>query len=222
MDELFAPPDYEWQRLSPNFRKLRRLTTLLVAPIIFTIPAVIVGVVSGLWWISAIIWGFAAVIVIIRLVLVGRTYRSWGYVEREDDLYITHGVLFRSLVAVPYGRMQLVEVESGPLERAFGIATVSLKTASVETNATIPGLPPEEAARLRDRLTEAALAGQSDGTVTANVDATEISGEIMAAGIGYAYMWIVAPEEIDLESILRRWRDRLANTLRPGRPTSSR
>ena len=154
MDELFAPPAYEWRRLSPNFRKLRRLTTLLVAPIIFTIPAVIVGVVSGLWWISAIIWGFAAVIVIIRLVLVGRTYRSWGYVEREDDLYITHGVLFRSLVAVPYGRMQLVEVESGPLERAFGVATVSLKTASVETNATIPGLPPEEAARLRDRLTE--------------------------------------------------------------------
>ena len=154
MDELFAPPAYEWRRLSPNFRKLRRLTTLLVPPIIFTIPAVIVGVASGKWWISAIIWGFAAVIVIIRLVLVGRTYRSWGYVEREDDLYITHGVLFRSLVAVPYGRMQLVEVESGPLERAFGIATVSLKTASVETNATIPGLPPEEAARLRDRLTE--------------------------------------------------------------------
>ena len=154
MDELFAPPGYEWQRLSPNFRTLRRLTTLLVAPIIFTIPAVIVGVTSGRWWISAIIWGFAALIVIIRLILVGRTYRSWGYVEREDDLYITHGVLFRSLVAVPYGRMQLVEVESGPLERAFGMATVTLKTASAETNATIPGLPPEEAARLRDRLTE--------------------------------------------------------------------
>jgi membrane protein YdbS with pleckstrin-like domain len=50
--------------------------------------------------------------------------------------------------------MQLVEVASGPLERAFGLATVSLKTASPETNATIPGLLPEEAARLRDRLTE--------------------------------------------------------------------
>ena len=154
MDELFAPPAYEWRRLSPNFRKLRRLTTLLVAPIIFTIPAVIVGVVSGQWWISAIIWGFAALIVIVRLVLVGRTYRSWGYVEREDDLYITHGVLFRTLVAVPYGRMQLVEVASGPLERAFGLATVTLKTASPETNAAIPGLAPDEAARLRDRLTE--------------------------------------------------------------------
>jgi membrane protein YdbS with pleckstrin-like domain len=154
MDELFAPPAYEWRRISPRYRSLRRLTTVLVAPILFTIPAVLVGVLTGLWWISFLLWGFAAVIVVTRLLLVERNYRAWGYVEREEDLYITSGVLFRSLVAVPYGRMQLVEVASGPLERAFGLATVTLKTASAETNATIPGLTPEEAARLRDELTE--------------------------------------------------------------------
>lgn len=154
MDDLFAPPAYEWKRISPAYRSLRRLTTVLVAPIIFTIPAVLIGVLTGLWWISAILWGLAAVIVVVRLILVERTWRSWGYVEREEDLYITHGVLFRSLVAVPYGRMQLVEVGSGPLERSFGLANVTLKTASAETNATIPGLTPDEAARLRDRLTE--------------------------------------------------------------------
>jgi membrane protein YdbS with pleckstrin-like domain len=154
MDELFAPPAYEWKRLSPAFLSLRRLTALITAPILFTIPAVVVGVLTGLWWISALLWGVAAVIAIIRLILAERSWRSWGYLEREDDLYITHGVLFRTLVAVPYGRMQLVEVESGPLERAFGLATVSLKTASPATNATIPGLAPGEAARLRDRLTE--------------------------------------------------------------------
>jgi len=154
MDELFAPPGYEWKRLSPSYRSLRRLTTLLVAPILFTIPAVLIGVLTGMWWISFVLWGIAAAIVIPRLVLIERNYRAWGYVEREEDLYITHGVLIRSLVAVPYGRMQLVEVASGPLERAFGLATVSLKTASPETNATIPGLTPDEAAQLRDRLTE--------------------------------------------------------------------
>jgi membrane protein YdbS with pleckstrin-like domain len=154
MDDLFAPPAYEWQRLSPRYRSLRRLTTVLVAPIMLSIPALLVGLVFGLWWLSALLWALAAVIVVIRLGLVERTWRSWGYVERDDDLYITHGVLFRTLVAVPYGRMQLVEVESGPLERAFGLASVTLKTASPDTNATIPGLPPEEAARLRDRLTE--------------------------------------------------------------------
>ena len=133
MDELFAPPAYDWQRLSPNYRRLRRLTT---------------------WLVSAILWGIAAVIVVTRLALLERNYRAWGYVERDEDLYITNGVLFRSLIAVPYGRMQLVEVASGPLERAYGLASVTLKTASAETNATIPGLTPEEAARLRDRLTE--------------------------------------------------------------------
>jgi membrane protein YdbS with pleckstrin-like domain len=154
MNELFAPPAYEWQRLSPSYPALQRLTTLLVAPIMFSIPAVLVGVLTGLWWISAILWGIAALIVVPRLILIGRNYRSWGYVEREDDLYITHGVLYRTLVAVPYGRMQLVEVASGPLERAFGLASVTLKTASAETNATIPGLTPDRAAQLRDRLTE--------------------------------------------------------------------
>jgi len=154
MDDLFAPPAYAWQRLSPRYRSLRRLTTVLVAPILFSVPAVLVGVLTGLWWISAVLWSIATVIVLLRLSLVEKNWRSWGYVEREDDLYITHGVLFRSLVAVPYGRMQLVEVASGPLERSFGLATVSLRTASPETNASIPGLPPEEAARLRDRLTE--------------------------------------------------------------------
>jgi uncharacterized protein len=153
VDELFAPPGYPWQRIAPAYRSLRRLTTCLVAPILFSIPAVVVGVLTGLWWISAILWGVAAAIVIVRLVLIERNFRAWGYVEREDDLYITHGVLVKSLVAVPYGRMQLVEVQSGPLERAFGLATVSLKTASPETGATIPGLPPAEATRLRDRLT---------------------------------------------------------------------
>jgi membrane protein YdbS with pleckstrin-like domain len=154
MEELFAPPAYEWKRLSPRYRSLRRLTTLIFVPIFFVVPAILVWVLADLWWLALILVVIGGLIAGLRLGLIERTWRSWGYVEREDDLYLTHGVLFRTLVAVPYGRMQLVEVASGPLERAFGLATVSLKTASPETNATIPGLAPEEAARLRDRLTE--------------------------------------------------------------------
>ena len=154
MEELFAPPAYEWKRLSPKYRSMRQLTSLIGPPVLLTIPAVIVGVTTGRWWISGLIWAAAVVIVIVRLGFVTRSWRSWGYVEREDDLYITHGVMVRSLIAVPYGRMQLVEVESGPLERAYGLAAVTLKTASPETGARIPGLSPEEATRLRDRLTE--------------------------------------------------------------------
>ncbi len=153
MDELFAPPAYAWKRLSPKFLTLRRVVTLIVWPVLFTVPALLVGLLGGLWWLAGLLWLAAAVIVVLRWRFLPRSCGSWGYVEREDDLYVTHGVWFRSLTAVPYGRMQLVEVESGPLERRFGLATVTLKTASPGTDAAIPGLEPAEAARLRDQLT---------------------------------------------------------------------
>jgi len=50
--------------------------------------------------------------------------------------------------------MQFVDVQAGPLARAYGVASVTLHTASAETAADIPGLPAAEATRLRNRLTE--------------------------------------------------------------------
>ena len=85
-------------------------------------------------------------------VVIGRNYDSWGYAERGADLLVTHGVMWRRLVVVPYGRMQLVDVTAGPIERKFGISTLRLHTASAGTDARIHGLTAAEATRLRDRL----------------------------------------------------------------------
>ncbi len=84
--------------------------------------------------------------------MIGRNWRSWGYTERQDDLLVVHGALFRTLVVVPYGRMQLVDVVAGPIERSFGIVNVKLHTAAATTDAKIRGLRPDEASGLRDRL----------------------------------------------------------------------
>jgi uncharacterized protein len=91
-----------------------------------------------------------------------RRVRAWGYCEREDDLLVRRGVLFSRLSVVPYGRMQFVDVTAGPVERSFGLATVQLHTAAARSDARIPGLAADEAARLRDqlaRLGEAKAAG---------------------------------------------------------------
>jgi membrane protein YdbS with pleckstrin-like domain len=85
-------------------------------------------------------------------VLVGRRIRSWGYLEREDDLLVSRGVLVARLSVVPYGRMQFVDVTAGPAERAFGLVTVRLHTAAAASDARIPGLERDDGARLRDRL----------------------------------------------------------------------
>ena len=88
-------------------------------------------------------------------------YRSWGYAEREDDLIVTRGLLFRHVSVVPYGRMQFIDVTAGPIDRAFGLATVQLHTAAAATDARIPGLARADADALRDRL---ALVGEAKAT----------------------------------------------------------
>jgi membrane protein YdbS with pleckstrin-like domain len=90
-------------------------------------------------------------VVVAWTVLRGR-YRSWGYLERADDLVVRHGLLFRQVTVVPYGRMQFIDVSAGPIDRVFGLATVQLHTAAAASDARIPGLAQREADRLRDRL----------------------------------------------------------------------
>jgi membrane protein YdbS with pleckstrin-like domain len=79
-------------------------------------------------------------------------FRSWCYLERDEDLIVERGVLFRRLSVVPYGRMQFVDVTAGPIDRIFRLATIRLHTAAAASDARIPGLERDEAARLRDRL----------------------------------------------------------------------
>lgn len=159
--EPFDPPGEPWVRVSPRLATVRRLGLLLT-----WLPITTAGVAMLAATVSVSLASVAAVVAALALAwgwaVIGRTVRSWGYAERADDLLVTRGVLRRQLVVVPYGRMQFVDVTAGPLDRRFGLATVQLHTAAAATDATIPGLVPEEAARLRDRLAargEATAAG---------------------------------------------------------------
>jgi membrane protein YdbS with pleckstrin-like domain len=162
VDDLFAPPGNAWQPVSPALARMRRVLVAVVAAPVLVALALLAWLLSLPWaaWLP-----LAVVVVALAAVgwlQVGRNARWWAYAERDEDLYVRHGVMFRRLVVVPYGRMQYVDVQAGPLEQVFRIASVHLHTASPGTSARIPGLPAEEAARLRDRLTslgEAQAAG---------------------------------------------------------------
>jgi membrane protein YdbS with pleckstrin-like domain len=151
VDEAFAPPGERWVAVSPRLRKMRRSVVGVVAVVVAGVVAAACGAAGFVVSAVAASLGVLA-LAVIMWVIVGRNYRSWGYAERADDLLVTHGVLIRRLVVVPYGRMQLVDVTAGPVERKFGISTLRLHTASAGTDARIHGLEAPEAARLRDRL----------------------------------------------------------------------
>ena len=151
VDDAFAPPGEPWHPVSPRLAAARRITMMLVMGLIILVVGAVALVeearpVAGalsVVWVAVVVWLWW---------LIGRRVRSFGYAERDDDLLVTSGIMFRRLVVVPYGRMQLVDITAGPLDRRLRVATVQLHTAAASTNATIPGLPPEEASGLRDRL----------------------------------------------------------------------
>ena len=156
----FDRDDVAWVAVSPRLALGRRLVSG-VANAVIALVLLVVGAVLGMPLLA-----LAALIPVVLMAwewwLIGRQVAAISYAERADDLLLRRGLLFRSLVVVPYGRMQFVDVEAGPLDRRLGIARVRLHTASPGTDANIPGLASEQAAQLQDRLArrgEARLAG---------------------------------------------------------------
>jgi membrane protein YdbS with pleckstrin-like domain len=141
-----------WSPVSPRLISARRITLVLCYVLVVAGVVVLFVVPDVPRWVAYAAVGIAAAVLIWMWWLIGRRVRSFGYAERGDDLLVTSGILFRRLVIVPYGRMQLVDVKAGPIDRWLGITTVQLHTAAATTDASIPGLVPEDAVALRDRL----------------------------------------------------------------------
>ena len=149
MTNRLEVPEVTWRRISPKF---------IVSEIISTLASFGVLVVAGVvflvigwdwaWWVLIP----AAVILLVSLAITPRRVRAYGYQLREDDLVFRKGIMFLRMVAVPYGRMQLVDINRGPLSRALGLSELKFVTAAASTGITIPGLLAEDAEELRDHL----------------------------------------------------------------------
>jgi membrane protein YdbS with pleckstrin-like domain len=147
----FRPVRGEWTPVNARLAAGRRAIALVITGLI-TVAATIAAALGG-WALAS--GGFFVLGIMVGgwlWWLIGRQVRAIGYADRADDLLVVSGILFKRLVVVPYGRMQQVDVRRGPIERYLGLATVQLHTAAATTDASIPGLEPAEASRLRDQL----------------------------------------------------------------------
>lgn len=148
------PVPGEWQRVSPKYL-IVDLLGLLVSAVLFTGLASLPFIFGDEPFLLAIPIGILLVHVLVAA-FTPRRVRAIGYRLREDDLVFRKGIMFLRIVAVPYGRMQLVDINRGPIARAFGLSELKLVTAAAASHITIPGLPEGDAEALRDRLVELA------------------------------------------------------------------
>ncbi|WP_296704865.1 PH domain-containing protein [Rothia sp. (in: high G+C Gram-positive bacteria)] len=91
----------------------------------------------GLWWILT----------------TPRRTRALGYALESNHLMARRGIVFRSMSSMPYGRIQYVDVDSGPLERMCGVARLTVRTAGTTTGTMVLfGIPLNAAEELRADL----------------------------------------------------------------------
>lgn len=144
----------EWRAVSTKLIAVELVwRSIVIVPFLIACAVLwAVGLWAGnLWWIPAIVAFFAAN-QLVDIALVPRSVRATGYSLRDDDLLFRRGILFHRVVAIPYGRMQLVDIERGPLLRAFGLSELKFVTAASSAGVTIPGLLENDAEQLRDHF----------------------------------------------------------------------
>lgn len=155
--ELATEAPTAWSTLPERARTLFYIQAFLRLGL-FWMPATaaaVAGLTAATSLTTALVLGAAWLV--FRLVhavwMPALSYDRWAFTLRQRDLLIAHGVLFRSVTAIPAQRIQHVDVRQGPLEQTLGLARVHVYTASgAGADGTIPGLLLGDAEALRDRL----------------------------------------------------------------------
>jgi membrane protein YdbS with pleckstrin-like domain len=163
METLPSASDISFDPVSPRYGLMLVLLGLLV----WLGPTLGWSVLYGTGRIeSSVITGTAGYLlplVALPFVLAGclLTAKHTGYSVRQRDVHMKRGVIWRTRTALPFNRIQHVEMERGPVERYFKLATLKFFTAGGgSADMKIPALPVADAARLKDYVL--ARAGATD------------------------------------------------------------
>lgn len=141
----------ELTKLHPNHVKALRVATA-----IGTIPFIIGALVlenAELLPKAVIITPVAIIALLAILRLPMRRHLARGYAMSADRLRVVRGILFRADTIVPFGRVQHIDVDQGPIERFYGIATLTLHTAGTHNaSVNLPGLEHSLAMDMREEI----------------------------------------------------------------------
>lgn len=146
--------DGAWHQISPRYVASQILQNVIFIAFVAAVAAVLALALGQTWaWVPA---GAIVAITLITLIILPRQAKAIGYMLRSDDIVFRKGILWQRMIAVPYGRMQLVDITQGPLDRAFGVSQLKMVTAAATTGVQIPGLTQAASEALRDTLIEVA------------------------------------------------------------------
>ncbi|HEV7823976.1 MAG TPA: PH domain-containing protein [Mycobacteriales bacterium] len=130
------------------------------------VPALVVTLVlpDRPGWLPWALAGAALVALVHILVMPQWRYRVHRWEVTPDAVYTQAGWLDQERRIAPVSRIQTVDTERGPLEQLFGLARVTVTTASAAGPLEIHGLDHTTALRMADELTTTTQATPGDAT----------------------------------------------------------
>lgn len=151
------PLDDRERSLDPRIVHLWRT----IISIVVAVPLV-VGSVLALVFLGRLGWLVPLGGVALLALLVGwyprARYDRWRWQLTPLALELRHGVLVRQHEAVPYFRIQQIDITQDPFHRLLDLASLEVTTASASGSATIPGITAPEAPAVRAELMARAAA----------------------------------------------------------------
>jgi hypothetical protein len=168
LTSLPAVEAVEFQRLAPAYRNVEYVGTAIYFGFLFIGWVVLFFVtLAKLPWLGWSLLALWVVLFALSMYLAGRRYEVSGYALREHDIIHRYGVLTRVVTTVPFNRMQHCEISRGPVESAFGLATLRVFTAGgASSDLSIEGLLHEEAQRIKEFITRK-IGENKEGRLTA-------------------------------------------------------
>lgn len=145
----------ELTKLHPNYSHVLRVQATLTSLPFLVGALVLEGAFRGEGLFpSGIIAGPVLLIALALIIRIPQTrYNARGYQISADRLRVVRGLMFRADTVVPFGRVQHIDVAQGPLERFFGIATLTLHTAgNHNASVALPGLGEALAREMREDI----------------------------------------------------------------------
>jgi membrane protein YdbS with pleckstrin-like domain len=77
-------------------------------------------------------------------------YRIWRYKINETSIQIQKGILFKTKILIPMGKVQHVGAKQGPILKKYQLYSVTFATAAGSHD--IPGLSEETADSIRKEI----------------------------------------------------------------------
>jgi len=152
---ITSDPDGDLAKVHPNYKSALRLQTIIIA-IPFLIVALIIEAAiadEGMLPPGAVAGGVLLIALLLVLRVPSRRFHARGYNMSDDRLRVVRGIWWHSDTVVPFGRVQHIDVDQGPIERFFDIATLTLHTAgNHNASVNLPGLQQDLAKDMREDI----------------------------------------------------------------------